>query len=233
MKTVYRIVTPILAVGSIAMGVFLKLFHFTIGNADDQIQSIVNLAENLIKSFTTKYEYSVFEIIKMAVNGTPNPDAEVTFAEVVKPIMSDIITFSVLFGVVLLILVAIGIVASLANTKKKRLSVIIMSGVGIVVSFACIIVSNSAFEKIMAGQVNLSDLVSLFSENPLMTLATALISITEASLSAGFYAVFGMFMLIIIWTILSNYLISSPIHMSKKAYKRKKPIKSLKAIIYK
>lgn len=232
MKTVYRIVTPILAVGTIAMGIFLKLFHFTIGNADDSIQSIVNLAENLINSFTTKYEYSVFEIIKMAVSGTSNPDAEVSFAEVAQPIMSDIITFSVLFGIVLLVLVAIGVVAGFANTRKKRLSVIIMSGAGIVLSFACIIVSNGAFEKITNGSINLSDLVSLFSENPLMTLATALISVTEASLSAGFYAVFGMFLFLIIWTILSNYLISSPIHRSKKAYKRKKPMKNLKAMIH-
>lgn len=232
MKIAYRIVTPILAVGAVVMGVFLKLFHFTIGNADQQIQNIVNIAENLIKSFSTKYEYSVFEIIKMAVGGTPNAKAEVSFAEVVKPIMSNLIAFAVLFAIVLLVLIAIAVVSSLANSKKKRNTVIIMSAVGLVVSFACIIVSNGAFTKIINGDVNLTDLVSLFSENALMTLATALISITEASLSAGFYAVFGIYMLIIIWTIFSNYLISSPIQRTTKAYKRKKPMKSLRAIIH-
>lgn len=232
MKIAYRIVTPILAVGAVVMGVFLKLFHFTIGNADQQIQNIVNIAENLIKSFSTKYEYSVFEIIKMAVGGTPNAKAEVSFAEVVKPIMSNLIAFAVLFAIVLLVLIAIAVVSSLANSKKKRNTVIIMSAVGLVVSFACIIVSNGAFTKIINGDVNLTDLVSLFSENALMTLATALISITEASLSAGFYAVFGIYMLIIIWTIFSNYLISSPIQRTTKSYKRKKPMKSLRAIIH-
>lgn len=232
MKIAYRIVTPILAVGAVVMGVFLKLFHFTIGNADQQIQNIVNIAENLIKSFSTKYEYSVFEIIKMAVGGTPNAKAEVSFAEVVKPIMSNLIAFAVLFAIVLLVLIAIAVVSSLANSKKKRNTVIIMSAVGLAVSFACIIVSNGAFTKIINGDVNLTDLVSLFSENALMTLATALISITEASLSAGFYAVFGIYMLIIIWTIFSNYLISSPIQRTTKAYKRKKPMKSLRAIIH-
>ena len=43
---------------------------------------------------------------------------------------------------------------------------------------------------------------------------------TSATLSAGFYAVFGFFILIIIWTILSNFVIKNPIQKSK-SYKRK------------
>ena len=43
MKIAYRIITPILAVGSVLMGFFLKLFYFAIGTADESLSSIVQL----------------------------------------------------------------------------------------------------------------------------------------------------------------------------------------------
>ena len=220
MKLAYRIVTPILAAGAVALGIFLKLFTFVVGSTDDQINSLVNAVSSLFNGVNTTYEYSAFEIIKMIAAGPVKEDAETTFAEVAAPIMSDIITFAVLFCIMLLIMVAVGVIASLANSKKKRLAVIFTSVAGLVVSFACIIVSNHAFSKIIAGEVNLTELVSLISDNVLATLATVIVSVTSASLSAGFYAVFGIFMLIIIWTILANYIIKNPIEKSKN-YKRK------------
>ena len=220
MKLAYRIVTPILAAGAVALGIFLKLFTFVVGSTDDQINSLVNAVSSLFNGVNTTYEYSAFEIIKMIAAGPVKEDAETTFAEVAAPIMSDIITFAVLFCIMLLIMVAVGVIASLANSKKKRLAVIFTSIAGLVVSFACIIVSNHAFSKIIAGEVNLTELVSLISDNVLATLATVIVSVTSATLSAGFYAVFGIFILIIIWTILANYIIKNPIEKSKN-YKRK------------
>ena len=68
MKIAYRIVTPILAVAGIVMGFFLKMFSFTIGNADDQINNLISAVSSLTSGkFSTLYEYSLFDIVKMAV----------------------------------------------------------------------------------------------------------------------------------------------------------------------
>ena len=135
--------------------------------------------------------------------------------------------------VAVLICVAIAVVsAALKDSKKKRYTVIGLCAAGIVTLFACIIISNTAFGKIMNGDVSLAELLSLFSDNALLTLATAILTITSATLSSGFYAMFGMFMLIVFWTVLTNMLISTPIQKKKKAYKRKKPMKKLSAIIH-
>lgn len=220
MKLAYRIVTPILAVGAVVLGFFLKLFTFVVGSTDEQINNLVNAVSSLFNGIHTTYEYSAFEIIKMLISGPANESAEKSFSEVAAPIMSDIIAFAVLFCIMLLVMLAVGVLAALANSKKKRITVIIVSAAGLVVSLACIIVSNSAFAKIIAGDVNLTELVSLLSDNALAALATAIVSVTSATLSAGFYAVFGIFILIIIWTIFSNFLIKNPIQKNK-SYKRK------------
>lgn len=220
MKLAYRIATPILAVGAVVLGFFLKLFTFVVGSTDEQINNLVNAVSSLFNGIHTTYEYSAFEIIKMIISGPANESAEKSFTEVAAPIMSDIIAFAVLFCIMLLVMLAVGVLAALANSKKKRITVIIVSTAGLVVSLACIIVSNSAFAKIIAGDVNLTELVSLLSDNALAALATAIVSVTSATLSAGFYAVFGIFILIIIWTIFSNFLIKNPIQKNK-SYKRK------------
>ena len=59
----------------------------------------------------------------------------------------------------------------------------------------------------------------------------AVVTITSATLSAGFYAVFGMYILVILWTVLCNMLIKTPIQVQKK-HRRKKPMKRLSAIIH-
>ncbi len=220
MKTAYRIVTPILALGAVAAGFFLKLFTFVIGSTDDQINSLVNAVSSLFSGINTTYEYSAFEIIKMIIAGPVKEDAEKSFSEVAAPIMSDIVAFAVLFSIMLLIMLAVAVLSALANSKKKRIAVICTCAGGLAVSLACIVVSNSAFAKIIAGEVNLTELVSLISDSVIATLATVIVSVTSATLSAGFYTVFGLFLLIIIWTIFSSFLIKNPIQKSK-TYKRK------------
>ena len=229
MKTAYRIVTPILALGGIALGIFLKLFSFVVGNSDDTINNLISAVSQLSSGkFSTNYSYSLFELIKMAATSTTPQTGEdaKSFTEVASAIMPNIYAFAALFAVMLVILIAIAVVAACANTKKKRNASFFLCGFGLAVSIACIFVSNSAFAKITGGDVNLTDLVSLFSDNTLVTLATAILTVKSASLSAGFHSVFGIYLLIIIWTILSNMLISTPIH-STKAHKRKKPMRKL------
>lgn len=229
MKTAYRIVTPILAVGAIAFGVFLKLFTFVVGNGDESINNLISAVSQLSSGkFSTTYGYSLFELIKMAATTTPKTGGEdaKSFTEVAKAVMPDIYGFAVLFAVVIITLIAIAVVSALANSKKKRNATFFLCGFGLLISLACIFVSNDAFAKITHGDVNLTDLVSIFSDNTLVTLATAILTVNKATLSVGFYGVFGMFLLIIIWTILANMLIKTPIQTSK-TYKRKKPMKRL------
>ena len=229
MKTAYRIVTPILALGGIALGIFLKLFSFVVGNSDDTINNLISAVSQLSSGkFSTNYSYSLFELIKMASTSTTPQTGEdaKSFTEVASAVMPNVYAFAALFAVMLVILIAIAVVAACANTKKKRNASFFLCGFGLAVSIACIFVSNSAFAKITGGDVNLTDLVSLFSDNTLVTLATAILTVKSASLSAGFHSIFGIYLLIIIWTVLSNMLINTPIH-STKTYKRKKPMRRL------
>ena len=228
MKTAYRIVTPILALGGIALGIFLKLFSFVVGNSDDTINNLISAVSQLSSGkFSTTYSYSLFELIKMAATSTPKTGEDAkSFTEVASAIMPNIYAFAALFAVMLVVLIATAVVAACANTKKKRNASFFLCGFGLAVSIACIFVSNGAFAKITEGDVNLTDLVSLFSDNTLVTLATAILTVKSASLSAGFHSVFGIYLLIIIWTVLSNMLINTPIH-STKTYKRKKPMRRL------
>ncbi|MCM1545012.1 MAG: hypothetical protein NC110_06900 [Ruminococcus sp.] len=236
MKIAYRIVTPILALAAIAGGIFLKMFYFVIGSTDEQIGSLVNAVSGLITQNGGKnylhYEFSVFELLKTIAGAKPSEDAG-SFAEIAKPIMPQLISFIVVFVLVICVLVAIAVVsAALSDSKKKRQTVIGLCAGGLVLMFICIIISNSAFAKLTGGEISLTDLMTLFSDNALMTLATAILSVTSATLSAGFYAVFGCFMVIIIWTIVTNMIIKTPIQINK-TYRRKKPMKKISAVFHK
>ncbi len=57
----------------------------------------------------------------------------------------------------------------------------------------------------------------------------AVVTVNSATLSAGFYAVFGMYILVILWSILTKMLIATPIQTTKK-HRRKKPMKRLSAV---
>lgn len=226
MKLAYRIITPILAVGSVLMGFFLKLFYFAIGTADESLSSIVQLVGAL--GVKTNYEFSAFEIIKLLLGMEPAKDDSASFAELVAPVMPHIISFIVFFVLTLLMFIA---VASVAAATDKRNVVIGMCGGGLVLCFICIVIAKLAFDKLIGGEISLSDLMGVFSENIGMQLLAAVVTITSATLSAGFYAVFGMYILIILWTVLCNMLIKTPIQVQKK-HRRKKPMKRLSAIIH-
>ncbi|MGN0468650.1 MAG: hypothetical protein ACI4GY_08010 [Acutalibacteraceae bacterium] len=233
MKIAYRIVTPILALGSIAMGIFLKMFYFTIGSTDDSIGTLINAVSQISNGkFSTTYEYSVFELIKMISTAKPAADAEdpKTFTEICSAIMPHLISFFVVMALVVLVLIAIAVIsAALSDSRKKRYTVISLSAAGLVLLFVCILITNAAFSKIIAGEISLTDLVTLVSDSSIAALATAIVSVTSATLSAGFYAMFGMFMVLIIWTIVTNMIIKTPIQITKK-YRRKKPHRKLSAL---
>ncbi len=229
MKIAYRIITPILAIGAVVMGLLLKLFYFAIGGASDEISSIVTLVQQF--GVNTKYEYSAYEILKM-LSGVDMSNAgeasEATFASIAEPVMPHMIAFVVFFVIALLLFLAVGIVAAATCNRK---AVIAMSASGLVICFICIVVGRLAFDKIIGGEIPLSDLVGLFSESAWTQILATVVTVSQATLSAGFYAVFGMYILVILWSILVNMLIKTPITIERK-HRRKKPIKRLSAIVH-
>lgn len=224
MKIAYRIITPILAVGAIVMGLILKLFYFAIGGLTDEITSIMTLAEQF--GVQTRYEFSAIEIIEMLTKtdlsgaATEGSEEAVSFLTMAEPIIPHLIAFVVFFIIALLIFLAVGVLAAIKDNRK---TVMFTSIAGFVVCFICIIISKLAFDKIIGGEINLSDLVGIFSESTWAQLLAAVVTIKTATLSAGFYAVFGMYILIILWTVLANMLIKTPIQFEKK-HRRKKPL---------
>lgn len=227
MKTAYRIVTPILAAASVVLGFFLKMFYFTVGSADQQINGLLGALTQLTNKLNTTFEYSLFELIQMAAKAEPQTGENAkTFAEIAQPVLGHFISFIVFFVIALGLMIAAGVLSSLPDSKKKRYRVLGLCGGGLIALFICIFISNGAFAKIMNGDINLTELVKLLSESAIAALATAILQVTSASLSAGFYSVFGIFILIMLWTVLSNMLISTPLQKSK-TYKRKKPLRKL------
>ena len=230
MKIAYRIITPLLAIGAVVMGLLLKLFYFAIGGATEEITSIVTLAEQF--GVQTKYEYSAIEIIQMLMgtdlSGAAQEGAEATkgFMTIAEPIIPHLVAFVIFFIVALGLFVATGVVAAIKDNRKP---VMIMSVSGLVICFVCVVISKLAFDKIIGGDINLSDIVGMFSDSTWTQLLAAVVTIKSATLSAGFYAVFGMYILVIFWTVLANMLIKTPIQIEKK-HRRKKPLPRPSAI---
>lgn len=233
MKIAYRIITPIFAIGAVVMGLMLKLFYFAIGGLTDEIGSIVTLVQQF--GVATKFEFSAVEIIKMLMGAdlggsTAAEGAEAAqagFMTIAEPIIPHLIAFVVFFIIALLVFLAVGVLAAIKDNRKV---VMITSVAGLVICFICIIISKLAFDKIIGGEINLADLVGMFSESTWAQLFAAVVTIKTATLSAGFYAVFGMYILVILWTVLANMLIKTPIVIERK-HRRKKPMKKLSAII--
>ena len=224
MKIAYRIITPILSVGAIVIGIVLKLFHFAIGTAAEELSQLTQLLEAF--NVKTKFEFSVVDIIKLLLGTDSSKESQVDVMKLIEPILPQLIAFIVFFVLALVMLVVVGSVA--AATNKRKLVIGLCAG-GLAICFVAIIISNNAFAKIMGGEIPLVDVVSAFSESTWASLAAAFVTVSSATLSGGFYGVFGMYILIILWTVISDMLIKNPIQFKKK-HRRKKPLKSLSAI---
>lgn len=230
MKLAYRIITPIFAVGAVVMGLLLKLFYFAIGGLTDEIGSIVQLAAQF--GVKTNYEFSAIEIIQMLLgadlSGKAAEGAEeaASFLTIAEPIIPHLIAFVIFFIVALGLFLATGVMAAIKDNRKP---VMIMSVAGLVICFICIVIGRFAFDKIIGGEINLTDVVGMFSESSWTQILAAAVTIKTATLSAGFYAVFGMYILVIFWTVFANMLIKTPIQVEKK-HRRKKPLPRASAI---
>ena len=186
MKLAYRIITPILAVGAVVMGLMLKLFYFAIGGLTDEITSIVTLAEQF--GVKTKYEFSAIEIIQMLMGAdlsgagaTAAEGAEeaASFLTIAEPIIPHLIAFVIFFVIALGLFLATGVMAAIKDNRKL---VMIMSASGLVICFICIVIGRLAFDKIIGGEINLTELVGMFSESAWTQLLAAAVTIKTATL---------------------------------------------------
>ncbi len=220
MKIAYRIITPILSLGAIVMGLLLKLFYFAIGGATEELSSIVQLVQQF--GVTTQFEYSAIEIIQLLMGIEPSAEeGSATFMTVAEPILPHLIVFVVLFVIALLLFLAVAGVSAATGNRKAVMGICIS---GLVVMFIAIIVSRLAFDKIIGGEIELSELVGMVSESAWAQVLATVVTVSTAILSAGYYAVFGMYILVILWTVLTNMLIKTPIQFEKK-HRRRKPLK--------
>lgn len=224
MKIAYRIITPVLAAGALVIGVMLKLFHFALGAATEELSQLTQLLQAF--NVKTNFEFSVVDIIKLLMGVDTSKESDIDIMKLIEPILPQLIAFVVFFVLALLMLVVVGSVA--AATNKRKLVIGLCVG-GLAICFIAIIISNNAFAKIMGGEIALADVVGAFSESTWASLAAAFVTISSATLSGGFYGVFGMYILIILWTVISDMLIKNPIQFKKK-HRRKKPLKSLSAV---
>lgn len=273
MKLAYRIATPILALGTIALALFLPFFSVTVAWSDDTAKMILGIALAAMGRTSPTFEFSIFMLLKGGAKSVTSdaPEAKMVM-DALSPIKGQLIAFLVLFIIVVLILLAVAVLAALANNKKKRNIVMILAGAALVVSFAAILVSNAAFKKI--DQISIYPFLTFFvpdqlantlssltsSDGLIGSLVSAVLpglsassgdlaeagrslmlnediakslsplvdnyfSLGEAILSAGFFAVFGMLILLILWTVLTNYILKNPIQR-KRRYRRKRPLRS-------
>ena len=105
-----------------------------------------------------------------------------------------------------------------------------------------VILDFSVFDAVKAGEISLGALASSIAENDILKtildldaaqqLVNECIIVQKAILSGGFFAIFGMFLLIIFWTVFTNMLIKTPIHLKRK-HRRKLVIKRPSAIFHK
>lgn len=249
MKLAHRIITPVFAVGAIIMGLFMKLFYFGL-NFDENISElaggILGLAQlfmgdrditEVLRPFLN-YEYSAYELIEMLVK-SPDADSQAaSFLAIFEPIKAELMVFLafLIFAVIALIVIAV------LSAIGKRKATIITSCVGLVFLMVSIVSARFAFDAVKAGEISLGALASSIANNDILKtildldaaqeLVNECIIVQKAILSGGFFAIFGMFLLIIFWTIFTNMLIKTPIHFKRK-HRRKLVVKKPSAIFHK
>lgn len=238
MKIAHRIITPLLALGAIAMGLFMKLFFFGL-NFDESVSElaggILGLAAlfmggeekivEVLKPFLN-YEYSAYELIEMLVKSPDSGSQASAFLATFEPIKTELIVFLAFLILAVITLLVIAVVSAMG----KRKATIITSCVGLVFLMVSIVSSRLAFDAVKAGEISLGALASTVVQNDIVKtildidaaqqLINQCIVAERAILSGGFFAIFGMFILIIFWTILTNMLIKTPLHFKKKHRKK-------------
>jgi len=249
MKLAHRIVTPILALGAIAMGLFMKLFYFGL-NFDESVSEIAGGILGIAQLFMgdkditevlrpfLNYEYSAYELLEMLLKSPDAGSQASAFLAAFDPIKTELVVFLIFL---ILAVIALLIIAVLSAMGKRK-ATIITSCIGLVFLMVSIVSSRLAFDAVKAGGIDLGALAGSIVQNDIVKaildidaakqLVNECIIVQNAILSGGFFAIFGMFLLIIFWTILSNMLIKTPLHLKKK-HRRKLVVKRPSAFFQK
>ncbi len=249
MKLAHRIVTPVFAIGAIAMGLFMKLFYFGLNfdeNVSDLAGGILGLAQlfmgdkditEVLRPFLN-YEYSAYELLEMLLKSPDAGSQASAFLATFEPIKTELIVFLAFLILAVITLIVIAVVSAMG----KRKATIIASCVGLVFLMVSIVSSRLAFDAVKAGEISLGSLASTVVQNDVVKtildidaaqqLVNECIVVQNAILSGGFFAIFGMFLLIVFWTILANMLIKTPLHLKKK-HRRKLVVKRPSAFFQK
>ena len=249
MKLAHRIVTPVFAIGAIAMGLFMKLFYFGLNfdeNVSELAGGILGLAQlfmgdkdiaEVLRPFLN-YEYSAYELLEMLLKSPDAGSQASAFLATFEPIKTELIVFLAFLILAVITLIVIAVVSAMG----KRKATIIASCVGLVFLMVSIVSSRLAFDAVKAGEISLGSLASTVVQNDVVKtildidaaqqLVNECIVVQNAILSGGFFAIFGMFLLIVFWTILANMLIKTPLHLKKK-HRRKLVIKRPSAFFQK
>ena len=214
MKLAHRIVTPVFAIGAIAMGLFMKLFYFGL-NFDESVSElaggILGLAQlfmgdkdivEVLRPFLN-YEFSAFELLSMLVKSPDSGTQAEAFLAIFEPIKAEL---SVFLAFLILAVIALIVIAVLSAMGKRK-ATIITSCVGLAFLMVSIVSSRLAFDAVKAGEISLGALASSIAENDILKtildldaaqeLVNECIIVQKAILSGGFFAIFGMFLLII------------------------------------
>ena len=113
MKLAYRILTPIFAIGALALGLFLKFFSVTIGSQNETIdQLITGIFYRLLQRMPT-FEFSLFEMIHAGIKSMSNAESGQAVADALSVIRPHLIAFFVLLILVALLLIGIAVVGAL------------------------------------------------------------------------------------------------------------------------
>ena len=249
MKLAHRIVTPVFAIGAIAMGLFMKLFYFGLNfdeNVSDLAGGILGLAQlfmgdkdiaEVLRPFLN-YEYSAYELLEMLLKSPDAGSQASAFLATFEPIKTELIVFLAFLILAVITLIVIAVVSAMG----KRKATIIASCVGLVFLMVSIVSSRLAFDAVKAGEISLGSLASTVVQNDVVKtildidaaqqLVNECIVVQNAILSGGFFAIFGMFLLIVFWTIFANMLIKTPLHLKKK-HRRKLVVKRPSAFFQK
>ena len=153
MKLAHRIITPLIAIGSIALGLFLDMFYFHISGSSDNVNTILALVKAFVNDFSFDFQYSVYELINMFFFGGANASADAAadataqqasaFMAVIEPVKTEFTVFLAFLVIAIVILLAIAVVSALG----KRKATIALSCSGLVSLFVSIISSKMAFDK--------------------------------------------------------------------------------------
>ncbi len=207
MKYVYKIVAALGALATIPLILFSKIFYMNMSSLAVQLLAYISqmkgnstieefLAENGGQMPSSIAEnFSIYDVYNLSTSLKGLVDSSETTGEAINAIINPVIVFIVVC--ILLVICAIT-TAVLAITAKNNRKVIYSSIVGAGLSFMLFCIFEDIAAPILNGTISIASLVDAW--------WGGLIGNIEAfALTPAFWAIFLIFLGVILWTVLYNY----------------------------